>query len=124
ATDVTGFALLGHAWELACASGVTIEIDSGRVPLIKGALELAAAGLLTSGDKTNREYVGAEVEIASKADPNLVKLFYDPQTAGGLLLSTSEEKAKDLLAELRRYYPRAEIIGRVTERGAKAIVLK
>jgi len=124
ATDVTGFALLGHAWELACASGVTIEIDSGRVPLIKGALELAAAGLLTSGDKTNREYVGAEVEIASKADPNLVKLFYDPQTAGGLLLSTSEEKAKDLLAELCRYYPRAEIIGRVIERGAKAIVLK
>ena len=124
ATDVTGFALLGHAWEMACASNVTIEIDSGRVPLIKGALELAAAGLLTSGDKTNREYVGAEVEIASKADPNLVKLFYDPQTAGGLLLSTSEEKAKDLLAELCRYYPRAEIIGRVTERGAKAIVLK
>ena len=124
ATDVTGFALLGHAWELACASGVTIEIDSGRVPLIKGALELAAAGLLTSGDKTNREYVGAEVEIASKADPNLVKLFYDPQTAGGLLLSTSEEKAKDLLAELCRYYPRAEIIGRVIERGEKAIVVK
>ena len=124
ATDVTGFALLGHAWELACASGVTIEIDSGRVPLIKGALELAAAGLLTSGDKTNREYVGAEVEIASTVDPNLVKLFYDPQTAGGLLLSTSEEKAKDLLAELRRYYPRAEIIGRVIERNANAIVVK
>ena len=124
ATDVTGFALLGHAWEMACASNVTIEIDSVRLPLIKGALELAAQGLLTSGDKTNREYVGAEVEIAGTVDPNLVKLFYDPQTAGGLLLSISEDKAEDLLTELRQYYSHAEIIGRVTERGAKAIVLK
>jgi len=95
-----------------------------RLPLIKGALELAAQGLLTSGDKTNREYVGAEVEIAGTVDPNLVKLFYDPQTAGGLLLSISEDKAEDLLTELRQYYSHAEIIGRVTERGAKAIVLK
>ena len=124
ATDVTGFALLGHTWEMACASCVTIEIDSARVPLIKGALELAVQGLLTSGDKTNREYAGAEVEVASTVDPNLVKLFYDPQTAGGLLLSISEEKAEDLLTELRQHYPDAEIIGRVVERGQKAIVVK
>jgi len=124
ATDVTGFALLGHAWEMACASCVTIEIDSARVPLIKGALELAVQGLLTSGDKTNREYAGAEVEVAATVDPNLVKLFYDPQTAGGLLLSISEEKAEDLLTELRQHYPDAEIIGRVVERGQKAIVVK
>ncbi|HEY5074572.1 MAG TPA: selenide, water dikinase SelD, partial [Pyrinomonadaceae bacterium] len=57
ATDVTGFALLGHAWEVARASNVTIEIDSARVPLINGALELARAGLMTGADKTNREYV-------------------------------------------------------------------
>src|SRR5438552_2998075 len=87
ATDVTGFALLGHAWEMACASNVTIEIESARVPLIKGALELAASGSLTGADRTNREYVGAEVEFAASVDVNLVKLFYDPQTAGGLLLS-------------------------------------
>jgi selenide,water dikinase len=54
ATDVTGFALLGHAWEMACASKVTLQIDSRAVPLLDGALELAAAGMLTSGDKTNR----------------------------------------------------------------------
>jgi selenide,water dikinase len=124
ATDVTGFALLGHTWELACASTVTIEIDSARVPLISGALDLAAAGLLTSGDKTNREYVGAEVGVASTVDPNLMKLFYDPQTAGGLLLAISEDIANDLLTELRLNYPRAEIIGRVTELGEKAIVVK
>ncbi len=124
ATDVTGFALLGHAWEMACASKVTIEIDSARVPLIGGALELASAGMLTSGDKTNREYVGAEVEVAASVDSNLMKLFYDPQTAGGLLLSITEDKANELLKELRRNYPRAEIIGRVVERNANAIVVK
>jgi selenide,water dikinase len=124
ATDVTGFALLGHTWEMARASDVTIEIEAARVPLIGGALDLAKAGLLTSGDKTNRDYVGADVAVASTVDSNLMKLFYDPQTAGGLLLAISGDKADDLLTELRRNYPRAEIIGRVVERGAKAISVK
>jgi selenide,water dikinase len=115
--------LLGHTWEMACASNVTIEIDAERVPLINGALELAAAGLLTSGDKTNRDYVGADVGVASTVDSDLMKLFYDPQTAGGLLLAISEPKANELLRELRRNYPRAEIVGRVRERGAKAILV-
>ena len=124
ATDVTGFALLGHSWEMACASNVTMVIDSARVPLINGASDLAKAGLLTSGDKTNREYAGAEVEVAPAVDPTLIKLFYDPQTAGGLLLTIPEDKANNLLTELRQNYPQAEIIGRVVERGEKAIVVK
>ena len=123
ATDVTGFALLGHTWEMACASDVTIEINSARVPLINGALELARAGMLTSGDKTNREYVGRDVEISSAVDPNLVKLFYDPQTAGGLLLAIPEDNADDLMRNLRADYLRAEIIGRVTQRGEKRIIV-
>jgi len=123
ATDVTGFALLGHTWEMACASNVTIEIESARVPLISGALELAAAGSLTGADKTNREYVGEDVSLDEGIDPNLVKLLYDPQTAGGLLLAISEDKADDLLSELRRNYPRAEIIGRAQNRGERRIVV-
>jgi len=124
ATDVTGFALLGHTWEMACASDVTIEIDSARVPLINGALELARAGMLTSGDKTNREYVGKDIEVSSAVDPNLLKLFYDPQTAGGLLLAIPEDKADDLVRNLRGNYLRAEIIGRVTPRGEKRIIVR
>ena len=123
ATDVTGFALLGHAWEMACASNVTIEIDSARVPLINGALELAGAGMLTGADKTNREYVGADVEIINDIDSNLVELFFDPQTAGGLLLSIAEGKANDLLNELRRNYQRAEIVGRVSKGSDKRIIV-
>ena len=123
ATDVTGFALLGHAWEMACASKVTIEIDAMAVPLLDGALELASQGMLTSGDKTNREYIGADVEIASSVDQNLVKLLFDPQTAGGMLIAFPESNAESLLATLRENYPNAQIIGRVHPPGPRSIVV-
>ena len=123
ATDVTGFALLGHAWEMACASKVTIEIYACAVPLLDGALELAAAGMLTSGDKTNRQYVGADIETASSVDANLLKLLFDPQTAGGMLIAIAEEKAEALLRTLRENYPRAQIIGRVSPRGSHSLVV-
>ena len=123
ATDVTGFALLGHAWEVAKASRVTIVIEPGAVPLLEGALELAAAGLLTSADKTNREYVGADIEIDQSVDKNLVKLLYDPQTAGGMLVSISSDRADDLLKRLRENYPQAATIGRVVEPGECSIVV-
>ena len=123
ATDVTGFALLGHAWEMACASKVTIEIFACAVPLLDGALELAAEGMLTSGDKTNREYVGEDIETASSVDANLLKLLFDPQTAGGMLIAVSEEKAEALLGSLRQNYPQAQIIGRVSPRDSRSIVV-
>ena len=123
ATDVTGFSLLGHAWEMAKASNVTISIEPGAVPLLEGALELAAAGMLTSGDKTNREYVGVEVEIDPSVDPNLIKLLFDPQTAGGMLIAAPAERADELLARLREAYATAAVIGRVTERTSQSIVV-
>jgi selenide,water dikinase len=124
ATDVTGFALLGHAWEMACASKVTIEIDAGAVPLLGGALQLATEGMLTSGDKTNREYVGPDVEIEPSVDGNLVKLLYDPQTAGGMLIAIAEDKAEALLSSLRTNYPNARIIGRVVPPGSRSIIVQ
>lgn len=117
ATDVTGFALLGHAWEVARASGVTLEIDAGSVPLIRGARELAAAGMLTSGDKSNRAYVGEDVTLGGGVGKELASLLFDPQTAGGLLISVASERAGELLASLRENYSDASLIGRVRERG-------
>ena len=121
ATDVTGFALLGHAWELARASHVTLEIDSTSVPTIPGALELAAAGMLTSGDKSNRAYVGEDVSISNAVNKETTSLLFDPQTAGGLLISIAEARADSLLNALRETYPQAARIGSVTERGARLI---
>ncbi len=123
ATDVTGFALLGHAWEMAKASKVTIEIEPGAVPLLAGALELAAGGMLTSGDKTNREYVGKDIRIDESVDENLVKLLYDPQTAGGMLISISADRAHDLLARLRENYRYARLIGRAVKRGSHSVII-
>jgi selenide,water dikinase len=123
ATDVTGFALMGHAWEMARASGVTFEIDSASVPLIEGALGLAAAGMLTSGDKSNRRYVGEDVHIGEGVGKELDSILFDPQTAGGLLISIEEASAAELLARLRETYPEAARIGRVRERGAHLIVV-
>lgn len=123
ATDVTGFALLGHAWEMAWASKVTIEIDAKSIPLLEGALELASAGLLTGGDKTNREYVGADIELDELVDKNLLRLMFDPQTAGGMLIAIPESKAGPLLTELRKNYPQAEIIGHVQPQGPRSIVV-
>jgi selenide, water dikinase len=123
ATDVTGFALLGHAWEMARASKVTIEIDANAVPLLEGALELAAEGMLTSGDKTNREYLGADIEIDASVDENLLKLLFDPQTAGGMLMAAAENKAEALLASLSKHYPQARIIGSVRPQGPRSILV-
>lgn len=123
ATDVTGFALLGHAWEMACASKVTIEINATAVPLLEGALQLASEGMLTGADKTNREYVGADVEIDDAVDKNLVRLFFDPQTAGGMLIAIPENNAESVLASLTRNYATAQIIGRVRPPGPRSIVV-
>lgn len=123
ATDITGFALLGHTWEMACASKVTIEINASAVPLLEGALELASEGMLTSGDKTNREYVGAAVEIGETVDANLVKLLFDPQTAGGMLIAVAENRAEALLATLQKNYPQARAIGRVLPASLRSIVV-
>jgi selenide,water dikinase len=123
ATDVTGFALLGHAWEMARASEVSILINPAAVPLLDGALELAAAGVITGADKTNREYVGEDIEMDESVSKEMGRLLYDPQTAGGMLISIAAERAPDLLARLQENYPQAAVIGRVVERGERSIVV-
>jgi selenide,water dikinase len=123
ATDVTGFGLLGHAWEMAKASNVQILINSATVPLLEGALNLAAAGVITGADRTNREYVGEDIEIDDSVSPEMRRLLYDPQTAGGMLISIAEDSSQELLRRLRDNYPTVRVIGRVSERTSHSIVV-
>lgn len=123
ATDITGFGLLGHAWELAKASGVTLEINAASLPLIHGALEMARRKMLTQGDKTNREYVGDDIFVDTDITKEMASLLYDPQTAGGMLISIASDKADAMLAQLKENYPDAAIIGRVVEKGARSLVV-
>jgi selenide, water dikinase len=95
-TDVTGFGLLGHAHELADRSGVGVVLEASALPALPGALELAEQGVRTGGDRRNREFAGHAVE--SGADPALEALAYDPQTAGGLLVSLPADRGVALEA--------------------------
>jgi selenide,water dikinase len=98
-TDVTGFGLAGHAHEMASRSEVRIVLSAERLPALDGALEAARAGVSTAGTRNNREY--AELEAGDVA-PELVELAYDPQTAGGLLVSLPREQGMALEAEFAR----------------------
>jgi selenide,water dikinase len=111
-TDVTGFGLLGHAYEVARASDVCLKIEAARVPLLPGALDLIAQGMLTRGDKNNRAYVGDTVEISENISGYMQSALFDPQTAGGLLISIASSKAEELLKSLEG----AVVIGSVEAR--------
>ncbi len=113
-TDVTGFGLFGHAYEVAERSGVLLRLESERFPAIDGALDLARKGVKTSGDPRNREFAEAHVSLDGVSDA-LIALGYDPQTAGGLLVSLPAERGATLEAEFaaRRLFIRR--IGRVEE---------
>jgi selenide, water dikinase len=96
-TDVTGFGLFGHAWEVAERSGIRIRLESARFPALDGALDLARKGVRTSGDPRNRDF--AAMHVTTEAlPPTLEALGYDPQTAGGLLVSLPAEKGPALEA--------------------------
>jgi selenide, water dikinase len=129
-TDITGFGLMGHGREMAVGSSVTLEIETGRVPVIAGALEAIGIGAIPGGLNSNREF--AECMVADKEgamfSEELRMLMYDPQTSGGLLISVLAEQAPELLDSLRDAGVAAVQIGRVLERlnesGNPAIVLR
>jgi selenide,water dikinase len=114
-TDVTGFGLIGHAREMALASGVTIEIDPRAVRFLPGAEDYARQGAIPAGLKNNREFASSCVAGQWELDD----LLYDPQTSGGLLISLPEADA----AELEREFPAAYRIGRVVAKGEKPLRL-
>jgi selenide,water dikinase len=116
-TDVTGFGLLGHAYEMARASEVCLVIEAARVPLLPDVLELIAQGMLTRGDKNNREYVGETIEIAEHVSREMQSALFDPQTAGGLLISVDRSKSEALVNKIDG----AVIIGEVRQRRSRLI---
>ena len=123
ATDVTGFGLVGHASELADASGVTLEIAVLDVPLVEGALSAIEKGLAPGGLFSNQHYYSAFVESRTRADGRTVELMYDPQTSGGLLVALSEGSLGAFDDAMAARGGESWIIGRVVERCDRAVVL-
>ena len=130
-TDVTGFGLMGHGREMALGSGMTIEVIVDKVPRIDGAVEAIRLGAIPAGLLANREFaecLSADAE-GSSIPENLRALLYDPQTAGGLLISVAADSADPLLASLRDAGLNAAVIGSVLGpympgQGTPAILLR
>jgi selenide,water dikinase len=122
ATDVTGFGLLGHASQLADASGVTLRLAPSPGWLLPMTLEFARAGVVPGGLARNREFYGPMVS-GGGVEPALLETLFDPQTSGGLLIAVPARRAAGLEAALRRSRVPVLRLGEAAPRGAAAIEL-
>jgi len=112
-TDITGFGLIGHAREIALASKVSFHFYASLIPLLAGAMECVRAGYIPGGLKANREFAECMVEYENGISEELKTLLFDPQTAGGLLISVSAGDATPLADALRSAGVAAVEIGEV-----------
>lgn len=123
-TDVTGFSLVGHGYEMAQGSNCTIHIESAKVPYFEEAYEMAQMGFIPAGAYRNREYVGEHVVVSDNVSLAMTDILFDPQTSGGLLISVPQKYCDELLRELHNDIPEAAVIGYVTEFEDKSIVIE
>ena len=113
-TDVTGFGLVGHAFEMADGANVTITLEASKVPLLGRALDLARAGVTTRAAQTARDYLGPRLAVDPAVEDPLADLLANAETSGGLLLSVPAERCDALVKELRSEGARcAAVVGRV-----------
>ena len=117
-TDVTGFSLLGHLYQMLRASRASARVHSAQVPFLTGALDLARQGVSPGGAGRNRDYFGEHVTVADGVEEAIVSLLYDPQTSGGLLVSVAGDRKERLMAALSAAGVPASHIGDVTEPSA------
>ena len=120
-TDITGFGLLGHSFEMAEGSGVTIRLHGKALPLMDEALDMAEMGIIPSGAYRNMDYVKPHLAVLPSAQQALLDLAADPQTSGGLLVALPREQAERLLSLLRPFAPWSAIVGEVSARKASAL---
>ncbi len=112
-TDVTGYGLLGHAWEMAEGSGVVMRIGAANVPMLPGVHELSAKGVVPGGSKANLEWVQPHVRFAEDIDGAWRQALADAQTNGGLLAAVDPERTPRVLALLREVGVQAAHVGEV-----------
>jgi selenide, water dikinase len=124
ATDITGNGLLGHAWEMACGSRVTLRFDSQRIPYIEEAWKLAEGGLSPRTIKTTAELIGTDLHCPAALPEPLRKILLDPQTSGGLLISVAERDHDAMLAKLISAGVPAVAVGAVEARGEYRLIVE
>lgn len=124
-TDITGFGLAGHAFEMAEGSGTTIVLDLERLPLLAGAAKLARKPYLTRASASNAAYVARGLRKEGKLDPVRLEFCFDAQTSGGLFISLPAEQADRLVARLHdKGITAAAVVGEVVDRQDAALILR
>ena len=123
-TDVTGFALLGHSFEMAQGSNCTLHIQTEKILYHKEAWEFADMGFIPAGAYRNREYAQQGVLVKDNISRTMQDILYDPQTSGGLLISVPEKEGMALFAELQAQIPNVAIVGYVTQKEDNWIYLE
>jgi len=122
-TDITGFGLVGHARNVAAASGITLELSAGALPALPEWRHFHGKGCMSGGSKRNREAAEGYLEVAAGVDAALVDLAVDAQTSGGLLVAVDAARADDLVARCRAAgNPETGIVGRVLPRAGDRLV--
>ncbi|KYH34503.1 selenide, water dikinase [Clostridium tepidiprofundi DSM 19306] len=122
-TDITGFGIMGHSYEMAHGSNVTIKLNKDSIPYIEEAREYADMGLVPAGSYNNRMYLD-EKYILKDVPEWFEDILFDPQTSGGLLISCSKEEAKKMLFELNKLEIKSSIIGEVVPFDSVHIVVE
>lgn len=120
-TDVTGYGLVGHAFEMARAGDVVIELSAAGLPVLPGTREAVDKSYLTGGGAANRRFVEGSVEWKGPVDSTLEHIMFDPQTSGGLLIAVPEAKSEGLLSGIQPSCEAARIVGRVGEKARAGI---
>lgn len=123
-TDITGFGLLGHSYEMAQGSGCTLHLFNSQIPFHQEAYDLAEMGFIPAGAYRNREYAEAGVQASGNVSRAMLDICYDPQTSGGLLIALPESAAKACLSRLQDAVPGAAMIGYVSEPDAAAVIME
>lgn len=124
ATDVTGFGLMGHGYEMADGAKLTLRLRARDVPVFEGALQLAEQGVLSGGCKRGRQNLEGKVRIAESVEAARADLFFDAETSGGLLVAVPEAAAPRAERALREAGVVAALIGAFEPRGEHAVVLE
>ncbi len=122
-TDITGFGLLGHLYEMAAGGGVTIRIRASRLPLLPHAQKMAAAGMVPGGAYRNLEYVKPYLAVSPQVSQDRLNIAGDPQTSGGLCFALPEEDARQLTQRLGRHNIPAWVVGDVTAANSSILEL-
>ena len=122
-TDVTGFGIMGHGYEMASASNITIRLFKDSIPIISGAKEFAEMGLVPAGTYNNKKYLVGKYDLKD-VEQWMEDILFDPQTSGGLLISIPREEVEDLMEELNALEIKSAVIGEVIEQRNVPIIVE